>query len=147
MTKDIQHECEQLIDRAGRAYRYMMGTLNGMDIYYMHNEIENLREVYPCITLSSEEVVEEFLERYYEFPSGADAICEGDLPRELLYKLHGYANTAAYETAYNFDYYHYSELRASATDRMEQHMKDDDYEPPGELGIQAMLAAEKTNVG
>ena len=144
---DVKRECELLIKRARLAYNYLMGTLRGFDLYDMCRELEDISEVYPCVSLSSEEVVEEFLERHYEIEDPSGAIYSGDIPKELLDKLWGYANTAASETAGDFEYRYYSELRGEAVDSMEKYMKDDDYEPPGELGIQAMLASEKEDAG
>ncbi len=65
MTDLIRHECEGLIARAGRAYRYTMGTLDDRDAGDIIYDCQPVTRWYPIETFSEDGVLDCVLRRYH----------------------------------------------------------------------------------
>lgn len=140
---DIQQECNKLIARAGRAYAYMMGTLDSKQQWDMWCDLQNIRGIYCAVDIATRDAVQGYLEYVMEIEDGNSAQYDGSLPIELLDKLREYGDRAANEYALGWEQDNWGDIIYDIANMMQEYMENDGWEPPGPLSIQAMLACEK----
>jgi hypothetical protein len=139
-------ECEQLGKRAKRAYNYMMGTMDGDEMWEMWRELQYMRSCYAVACLSARELVNAFAVEKWElgYPDEVDeALDKGEFPQKLYDKIHAYADRAAEYVASNYEFNYYDQITNWGTDLIAEYADDDGYQWPGELGVLALCASEK----
>lgn len=137
---DVRQECEELIERARLAYRFMTCTLECNDFWRLRDRIDEDSNCYTSVMLGAQDVADEFCMRHFDVERAG---YDDSFPTQLYDQVFEYAKRAAAEAASTYEFGEaYNAMLEWGAELIEEYAAKDGVTWPKELGLQAMRVAE-----